>query len=98
MFLEILQTLIKVLLVFSILIIAFGLAFYIVLSNSAKTNVSRSVHMASTLNRNDSIAECSTIWKPFVLLDNSDELDPNVFDDVGRNGLCRHLRSAILLQ
>lgn len=34
MFLEILQTLIKVLLVFSILIIAFGLAFYIVLSKS----------------------------------------------------------------
>uniref|UniRef100_A0A1A9WPW8 Ion transport domain-containing protein n=1 Tax=Glossina brevipalpis TaxID=37001 RepID=A0A1A9WPW8_9MUSC len=32
MFLEILQTLIKVLLVFSILIIAFGLAFYILLS------------------------------------------------------------------
>lgn len=34
MFLEILQTLIKVLMVFSILIIAFGLAFYIVLSKS----------------------------------------------------------------
>uniref|UniRef100_A0A1B0CK24 Transient receptor potential cation channel subfamily A member 1 n=3 Tax=Lutzomyia longipalpis TaxID=7200 RepID=A0A1B0CK24_LUTLO len=34
MFLEILQTLIKVLMVFSILIIAFGLAFYILLSNS----------------------------------------------------------------
>lgn len=33
MFLEILQTLIKVLLVFSILIIAFGFAFYILLSN-----------------------------------------------------------------
>lgn len=33
MFLEILQTLIKVLLVFSILIIAFGLAFYILLSD-----------------------------------------------------------------
>lgn len=33
MFLEILQTLIKVLLVFSILIIAFGLAFFILLSN-----------------------------------------------------------------
>jgi hypothetical protein len=32
MFLEILQTLIKVLIVFSILIIAFGLAFYILLS------------------------------------------------------------------
>lgn len=32
MFLEILQTLIKVLLIFSILIIAFGLAFYILLS------------------------------------------------------------------
>jgi len=32
MFLEILQTLIKVLVVFSILIIAFGLAFYILLS------------------------------------------------------------------
>lgn len=32
MFLEILQTLIKVLMVFSILIIAFGLAFYILLS------------------------------------------------------------------
>lgn len=32
MFLEILQTLIKVLFVFSILIIAFGLAFYILLS------------------------------------------------------------------
>lgn len=41
MFLEILQTLIKVLLVFSILIIAFGLAFYILLSNSMGTNVSR---------------------------------------------------------
>lgn len=34
MFLEILQTLIRVLLVFSILIIAFGLSFYIVLSKS----------------------------------------------------------------
>ncbi|XP_031632673.1 transient receptor potential cation channel subfamily A member 1 isoform X3 [Contarinia nasturtii] len=34
MFLEILQTLIRVLMVFSILIIAFGLAFYIVLSKS----------------------------------------------------------------
>lgn len=33
MFLEILQTLIKVLLVFSILIIAFGFAFFILLSN-----------------------------------------------------------------
>lgn len=33
MFLEILQTLIKVLLVFSILIVAFGLAFYILLSD-----------------------------------------------------------------
>lgn len=33
MFLEILQTLIKVLMVFSILIIAFGLAFFILLSN-----------------------------------------------------------------
>lgn len=33
MFLEILQTLIKVLMVFSILIIAFGLAFYILLSD-----------------------------------------------------------------
>lgn len=33
MFLEILQTLIKVLIVFSILIIAFGLAFFILLSN-----------------------------------------------------------------
>lgn len=32
MFLEILQTLIKVLFVFSILIIAFGLAFYILMS------------------------------------------------------------------
>lgn len=32
MFLEILQTLIKVLLLFSILIAAFGLAFYILLS------------------------------------------------------------------
>lgn len=32
MFLEILQTLIKVLMVFSILIIAFGLAFFILLS------------------------------------------------------------------
>lgn len=32
MFLEILQTLIKVLMVFSILIIAFGLAFYVLLS------------------------------------------------------------------
>lgn len=32
MFLEILQTLLKVLMVFSILIIAFGLAFYILLS------------------------------------------------------------------
>lgn len=32
MFLEILQTLVKVLAVFSILIIAFGLAFYILLS------------------------------------------------------------------
>lgn len=32
MFLEILQTLIKVLMVFSILIIAFGMAFYILLS------------------------------------------------------------------
>ncbi|XP_049946410.1 transient receptor potential cation channel subfamily A member 1 [Schistocerca serialis cubense] len=35
MFLEILQTLIKVLIVFSILIIAFGLAFYILLSEGA---------------------------------------------------------------
>lgn len=34
MFLEILQTLIRVLLVFSILIIAFGLAFFIVFSKS----------------------------------------------------------------
>lgn len=33
MFLEILQTLIKVLMVFSILIVAFGLAFFILLSN-----------------------------------------------------------------
>lgn len=33
MFLEILQTLIKVLMVFSILIIAFGFAFFILLSN-----------------------------------------------------------------
>ncbi|XP_028895341.2 transient receptor potential cation channel subfamily A member 1 isoform X4 [Zeugodacus cucurbitae] len=40
MFLEILQTLIKVLIVFSILIIAFGLAFYILLSkiNDAQPN------------------------------------------------------------
>lgn len=36
MFLEILQTLIKVLLVFSILIIAFGLAFYILLSKVSR--------------------------------------------------------------
>lgn len=36
MFLEILQTLIKVLMVFSILIIAFGLAFYILLSRVSK--------------------------------------------------------------
>lgn len=33
MFLEILQTLIKVLMVFSILIIAFGLSFFVLLSN-----------------------------------------------------------------
>lgn len=37
MFLEILQTLIKVLMVFSILIIAFGLAFFILLSNVSQT-------------------------------------------------------------
>lgn len=43
MFLEILQTLIKVLLVFSILIIAFGMAFYIVLSNSVNMNVSKRI-------------------------------------------------------
>lgn len=36
MFLEILQTLIKVLMVFSMLIIAFGLAFYILLSRVSK--------------------------------------------------------------
>ncbi|KAL0280245.1 UNVERIFIED_CONTAM: hypothetical protein PYX00_001595 [Menopon gallinae] len=40
MFLEILQTLIKVLLVFSILIIAFGLAFYILLSGGAHLSFS----------------------------------------------------------
>lgn len=39
MFLEILQTLIKVLMVFSILIIAFGFAFYILLSNVSITDV-----------------------------------------------------------
>lgn len=38
MFLEILQTLIKVLMVFSILIIAFGLAFYILLSRVSILN------------------------------------------------------------
>jgi transient receptor potential cation channel subfamily A member 1 len=38
MFLEILQTLIKVLSVFSILIIAFGLAFYILLSRVGVCN------------------------------------------------------------
>lgn len=38
MFLEILQTLIKVLFIFSILIIAFGLAFYILLSEIQKQN------------------------------------------------------------
>lgn len=37
MFLEILQTLIKVLILFSILIIAFGLAFFILLSNIQET-------------------------------------------------------------
>lgn len=40
MFLEILQTLIKVLLVFSILIIAFGLAFYIILSRGGHVSFS----------------------------------------------------------
>ncbi|EEB19608.1 conserved hypothetical protein [Pediculus humanus corporis] len=40
MFLEILQTLIKVLLVFSILIIAFGLAFYILLSGGSHLSFS----------------------------------------------------------
>ncbi|XP_052892549.1 transient receptor potential cation channel subfamily A member 1 [Anopheles moucheti] len=39
MFLEILQTLIKVLIVFSILIIAFGLAFYILLSKVSEPQV-----------------------------------------------------------
>lgn len=39
MFLEILQTLIKVLMVFSILIIAFGLAFYILLSRVSTSNL-----------------------------------------------------------
>lgn len=38
MFLEILQTLIKVLAVFSILILAFGLAFFILLSKMAARN------------------------------------------------------------
>lgn len=37
MFLEILQTLIKVLMVFSILIVAFGFAFFILLSNVSAT-------------------------------------------------------------
>nr|CAD7395372.1 unnamed protein product [Timema cristinae] len=41
MFLEILQTLIKVLIVFSILIIAFGLAFYILLSKVDTRHTSR---------------------------------------------------------
>lgn len=44
MFLEILQTLIKVLVVFSILIIAFGLAFYILLS---QVNSVITVHIIS---------------------------------------------------
>lgn len=39
MFLEILQTLIKVLMVFSILIIAFGLAFYILLSRVSRYGI-----------------------------------------------------------
>lgn len=39
MFLEILQTLIKVLLVFSILIIAFGLAFFILLSQVSDSHI-----------------------------------------------------------
>ncbi|XP_055299666.1 transient receptor potential cation channel subfamily A member 1 isoform X2 [Sitodiplosis mosellana] len=42
MFLEILQTLIRVLMVFSILIIAFGLAFYIVLSKSKMSSAQMS--------------------------------------------------------
>ncbi|XP_065074384.1 transient receptor potential cation channel subfamily A member 1 isoform X2 [Ochlerotatus camptorhynchus] len=46
MFLEILQTLIKVLTVFSILIIAFGLAFYILLSKVSRTADTQVNHLS----------------------------------------------------
>lgn len=49
MFLEILQTLIRVLMVFSILIIAFGLAFYIVLSKSKVDFVSIAIFLMRIL-------------------------------------------------
>lgn len=92
MFLEILQTLIKVLMVFSILIIAFGLSFYILMSKVVFDTMSGSWILKSSNFKDNQWS----IGKPFVILDNTDVADSNILYDAGWNGFCRHVRATVL--
>lgn len=85
MFLEILQTLIRVLLIFSILIIAFGLAFFIVFSKSKvnmhyKKEAGRrylpiaTINLVHTLNLS-CLDGCD---EPISIFDNSDVAGANI--------------------
>lgn len=75
MFLEILQTLIKVLMVFSILIIAFGLAFYILLSSVRHPRCSKIVNILTK----------RFLGSTSVFQNRTDVADAYVLHDVGRN-------------
>lgn len=83
MFLEILQTLIKVLIVFSILIIAFGLAFYILLSGVSMIKEFKVKRSNIYKSRKKNCVFFS--GKPFVIWNNSDVFDANICHDVGRD-------------
>lgn len=93
MFLEILQTLIKVLLVFSILIIAFGLAFYILLSKVSRHWVVRGMLQSKFAS---AFADHQRAGQSLVLLEHTDVVAAHLLHDAGRAGLRGHLREHLL--
>ena len=82
MFLEILQTLIKVLLVFSILIIAFGLAFYILLSGVSRIG-KRIFDLEQEVRKRNN--DEFSLGISFVVQHGPDVSHENFCHDVGRN-------------
>lgn len=95
MFLEILQTLIKVLMVFSILIIAFGLSFFILMS---KVDLELANKYFKAIDGIICIAvEQSAVHKPGFVFDHSHVADAYVLNDVGRNGFRWNLCATVLL-